>query len=48
MGDLDKVSNLLGYENVFQVFNQPKWKLEIVVQYFSKYTTKASQLHWCI
>ncbi|KAK9223883.1 hypothetical protein WN944_012332 [Citrus x changshan-huyou] len=25
-----------------QVFNQPKWKLEIVVQYFSKYTTKPS------
>ncbi|KAH9797195.1 negative regulator of systemic acquired resistance SNI1 [Citrus sinensis] len=25
-----------------QAFNQPKWKLEIVVQYFSKYTTKPS------
>ncbi|KAK1556244.1 hypothetical protein Q3G72_001331 [Acer saccharum] len=26
-----------------QVFSEPKWKLEIIVHYFSKYITKASQ-----
>ncbi|KAI9385378.1 hypothetical protein POPTR_011G062100v4 [Populus trichocarpa] len=34
--DIDMLSPFL------KVFNEPKWKLEIILQYFSKYTTRLS------
>lgn len=30
------------YEDALQVFNEPKWKLEVVVQYLWKYIGKVS------
>lgn len=30
--------------NALQVFNEPKWKMEIIVQYFQKYIAKVSGL----
>lgn len=31
------------YDDYVQVFNEPKWKLELVVQYLWKYIAKVSQ-----
>lgn len=33
-----------GFEGGLQVFNEPKWKLEIALQYFWKYISKVSEL----
>jgi hypothetical protein len=33
-----------GNEDGLQVFNEPKWKLEIILQYFWKYTAKVTKL----
>ncbi|TXG47508.1 hypothetical protein EZV62_026802 [Acer yangbiense] len=45
---MEIIVDALNYESdivspFLQVFSEPKWKLEIIVQYFSKYITKASQ-----
>ena len=43
--NVTKTWHSANFENALQVFNEPKWKLEVVEQYFWKYMGKVSDTH---